>query len=157
MFARIDWNATEIPITAALNESGFYTVDTENRMLGTQIGGSYGYETARWSITASAKGGGYWNRMHLKSAFQVGETTILNSGETDSTEDNLSFVGETSLIAKWHLRPNVSIRAGMELLYIESIALAPFQVNFIPGGYTAIASGGDSVYMGGSFGVESYW
>ena len=140
-----------------MNESGFYTVDTENRMLGTQIGGSLGYETARWSITASAKGGGYWNRMHLKSAFQVGETTILNSGETDSTEDNLSFVGETSLIAKWHLRPNISLRAGMELLYVESIALAPFQVNFIPGGYSAIASGGDSVYMGGSFGLESYW
>lgn len=151
------WNATEIPISASLNESGFYLVDAENRMLGTQLGGSYGYETARWSITASAKGGGYWNRMHLKSSFQVGETTILNSGETDSTEDNLSFVGETNLIAKWHLRPNISIRAGMELLYIESIALAPFQVNFIPGGYSAIAAGGDSIYMGGSFGVESYW
>lgn len=153
----LDWNAQEIPISAALNESGFYEVDTENRMIGTQIGGSMGYETARWSLTATAKGGGYWNRMHLKSEFEVGETTVLNSGETDSTEDNLSFVGEASLIAKWHLRPNISLRAGMEILYVESIALAPFQVNFIPGGYSAIASGGDSVYMGGSFGVESYW
>ena len=77
--------------------------------------------------------------------------------ETDSTEDNLSFVGEASLMGKWHLRPNISLRAGLEILYVESIALAPFQVNFIPGGYSAIASGGDSVYMGGSFGVESYW
>ena len=153
----LDWNATEIPISTTLNESGFYSVDTENRMLGTQMGGSIGYETARWSITASAKAGGYWNRMHLKSAFQVGETTILNSGETDSTEDNLSFVGEAGLMTKWHLRPNISLRAGLELLYIESIALAPFQVNFIPGGYSAIAAGGDSVYMGGTIGVESYW
>lgn len=154
---QLNWNAQEIPISASLNESGFYQVDTENRMLGTQIGGSMGYETARWSITATAKGGGYWNRMHLKSAFQVGETTILNSGETDSTEDNLSFVGEAGILGKWHLRPNISLRAGLDILYIESIALAPFQVNFIPGGYSAIASGGDSVYMGGSLGIESYW
>jgi hypothetical protein len=116
-----------------------------------------GYETARWSITAGAKGGGFWNRMHMQSAFQVGQSTIVNSGETDSTEDNLSFVGEASLMTKWHLRPNISLRAGLEVLYIESIALAPFQVNFIPGGYSAIAAGGDNVYMGGSFGVESYW
>ena len=153
----LNWNAEEIPISNVLNESGFYKVDTENRLLGTQIGGSMGYETARWSITATAKGGGFWNRMHLKSEFEVGETTVLNSGSTDSTEDNLSFVGEASLMGKWHLRPNISLRAGMEILYVESIALAPFQVNFIPGGYSAIASGGDSVYMGGSFGVESYW
>jgi hypothetical protein len=153
----LDWNATEIPISASLDESGFYKIDTENRMLGTQLGGSMGYETARWSITVSGKAGGYWNRMHLKSEFEVGETTILNSGETDSTEDNLSFVGEANLLTKWHLRPNVSLRAGLDLLYIESIALAPFQANFIPGGYTAIAAGGDSVYMGGSIGIESYW
>ncbi|QDT71926.1 BBP7 family outer membrane beta-barrel protein [Lacipirellula limnantheis] len=153
----LDWNATEIPVTNVLNESGFYTIDTENRLLGTQMGGSFGYETARWSITATAKAGGYWNRMHLKSAFQVGETTIVNSGETDSTEDNLSFVGEAGLLTKWHLRPNVSLRAGLDLLYIESVALAPFQANFIPGGYSAIASGGDCVYMGGSVGIESYW
>ncbi|BBO31428.1 BBP7 family outer membrane beta-barrel protein [Lacipirellula parvula] len=153
----LNWNADEIPLTSTLSESGFYTVDTENRMLGTQIGGSFGYETARWSITATAKGGGYWNRMHLNSAFQVGQTTILNSGETDSTEDNLSFVGEAGILTKWHLRPNISLRAGLDILYVESIALAPFQVNFIPGGYSAIASGGDSVYMGGSLGIESYW
>jgi hypothetical protein len=153
----LDWDAQEVPITAALSEAGFYKIDTENRLLGTQIGGSMGYETARWSLTASAKAGGYWNRMHLKSEFQVGETTIINSGNTDSTEDNLSFVGEAGLLGKWHLRPNVSLRAGVELLYITSIALAPFQANFIPGGYSAIASGGDSVYMGGTLGVESYW
>jgi hypothetical protein len=30
-------------------------------------------------------------------------------------------------------------------------------VNFIPGGYPQIAASGDSVYMGTSFGLESYW
>jgi len=153
----LDWNANEIPISSTLRESGFYEVETDNRMLGGQVGGSFGYETARWSLTTTAKAGGYWNRMHMTSAFQVGETTILNSGETDSTQDNLSFVGEAGLMAKWHLRPNISLRAGLDVLLIESIAVAPFQMNFIPGGYSPIASGSDSVYMGGSFGIESYW
>jgi hypothetical protein len=61
------------------------------------------------------------------------------------------------VLGKWHLRPNLSLRAGFELLFTDSIALAPFQVNFIPGGFTPIAASGDSVFMGSVFGVESYW
>jgi len=93
----------------------------------------------------------------LNSRFQVGETMITNSGATNAEEDDLSFVSEAQLMAKWHLRPNVSLRAGLEMLFIDSIALAPYQLNFIPGGYDQIANSGDSVFLGTSFGVESHW
>ena len=153
----LDVNATEIPVSAALREGGRYHIETENNMLGLQFGGSLARETARWSIGATAKVGPTWNRVALNSDFQVGESIVLNSGRTDSTEDDLAFVGDFQLIGKWHLRPNLSLRAGVECLFVDSIALAPFQLNFIPGGYKPIAGSGDSVFLGTSFGVESYW
>jgi hypothetical protein len=156
----LDWTATDVQVRTtptALREDGFYEVMTENNMLGTQLGISWSHETARWSMTAAFKGGPMWNRMDLNSEFQVGETVITNSGVTNSREDDLSFFGEGQLMAKWHLRPNVSLRAGLELVFIDSIALVPHQINFVPGGFSQIAGSGDSVYMGTSFGLESYW
>ena len=155
----LDWTATDVPVqaTPALSEDGFYEVQTESNMLGGQLGASMSHETARWSLTAAVKGGPMWNRIDLNSRFQIGETVITNSGVTNSREDDLAFVGEAQLLAKWHLRPNVSLRAGFELLFIDSIALAPHQINFVPGGFPQIATSGDSVYMGSSFGIESYW
>jgi putative beta barrel porin BBP7 len=152
----LDWTAEDRIGTANVNEGGFYFVETHNHMFGTQLGGSLGYETARWSVIGSAKAGGYWNRIHLHSSFDLNRTTEFD-GFTNSSEDDLSFVGEAQLVAKWHLRPNVSLRTGLELMFVDSVALAPHQVNFIPGGYTAIANSGDSVFLGTSFGVEAYW
>lgn len=154
---RLDVGASEIPVSAALDEGGTYNIVTENNMLGLQGGGTMSLETARWSVGATAKLGAYWNRIDLNSQFQVGETTILSSGTTNSEEDDISFIGEFQLTGKWHLRPNLSLRAGFEMLFVDSIALAPFQLNFIPGGFTPIAAAGDSVYLGTSLGVESYW
>jgi hypothetical protein len=156
----LDIGATDIQVQAATTaprEDGFYDIHTENNMLGTQLGGSWEYETARWSLGIFAKGGPMWNRIDLNSRFQVGEENIINSGVTNSEEDDLSFAGEVLLLTKWHLRPNVSIRAGLELFFVDSIALAPHQINFVPGGFEQIAASGDSVYLGTSFGVESYW
>jgi hypothetical protein len=156
----LDIDATGVLVDADedpdLAEDGFYNVDTDNDLSGGQLGASIAYETARWSIGASVKGGAFWNRMDLDSQFQVGETVITNSGITDAQEDNISFIGEFQFLGKWHLRPNLSLRAGFEVLFVDSIALAPYQVNFIPGGFLPIADDGDIVGMGSSLGIEYY-
>ena len=154
---QLNFNGTDIPVSQALREDGTYLINTENNLFGGQLGVSWTHETSRWSLGVNMKGGPMWNRIDLNSRFQVGESTIVNSGVTNSEEDDLSFFGEAQLQGKWHLRPNVSIRAGLDLMFIDSIAIAPFQINFIPGGYGPIAASADSVYMGTSFGIESYW
>jgi hypothetical protein len=157
---QLDLNATDVDVDATatvLREDGDYFIQTDNDLFGTQFGAGLTHDTSRWSIGANAKVGAYWNRIDLNSRFQVGETTIANSGVTNSNEDDLSFVGEFQVLGKWHLRPNLSLRAGLECLFIESIALAPHQINFIPGGFKPIAASGDSVYLGTSIGLESYW
>ena len=97
----------------------------------------------------------YLNRIDLNSNFIV--TGGLTQGAANLDEYNLSFVGETAGIAKWHLRPNLSLRASIEMLFISAVAMAGDQIDFIPSGTAAISQGGDSLYLGGSMGFESYW
>jgi hypothetical protein len=151
----LDITADRNPDVAA-SEGGNYHVDTDNNLFGGQLGVSLAYETARWSAGLNAKAGSFWNRMNLNSNFLAGPELVPSRGTTDATEDNLSFVAEAEVLLKWHLRPNLSLRAGFEMLYVESVALAPHQVNFIPGGYLPIADDGDVVMLGTALGVEAY-
>lgn len=151
------WTASGIPDPNngfARDVDGFYYVATDNDLLGTQLGASMAFETDRWSITGQAKIGGYINAVDMNSTFAVGD---LNSGTANADTDNLSFVGDFQLLGKWHFRPNMSIRASAEILMIESVAVAPDNLNFIPGGSPAIAAGSENVFMGTSIGFESYW
>lgn len=140
----------------ATSEGGEYFVDTDNDLFGGQLGFSVAHETARWSLGLNVKGGSFWNRSDLISEFIAGPTTNVSRGDTRSTEDNIAFMGEAQVLGKWHLRPNLSLRAGFELLFVDSLALAPHQVNFVPGGYTPIADDGDLFMIGSSLGIEAY-
>jgi hypothetical protein len=107
-----------------------------------------------------AKGGVMLNRATLDSSFSgaaLDGDGNRSSGTTHTTDDTLTFLSEVSLRGKWHLRPNFSFRAGVELMFIDSIALAPYQINFVPGGYSPLISSNQSTYLGGSVGFEGYW
>jgi len=157
MTDNLNWTASGIPDANADNttETGSYTVRTDNDMLGTQVGLTWNYETARWSLGASAKGGAFLNRADLTSNFIV--SGGVTSGSVRDSEDNLSFLGEVALKGKWHLRPNLSLRTGLEMLYVTQTALAPDQLNFIPTGLSGVSATGDPVYLGVSIGFEGYW
>lgn len=136
-------------------ESGEYFIATDNNILGTQVGLSYAHERSRWSVGVDAKIGGYWNAMDLNSVFNI--TGGVGSGASNATKDQLSIVGEAALRGKWHLTPNWSIRSGIEMMWLERLALAPHHLNFIPGGYNVIVDTGGVVMFGTSIGVEAYW
>jgi hypothetical protein len=140
----------------ATSEGGNYFIEDTNRLFGGQLGFSVAQETARWSLGLNVKGGSYWNRMGLESDFTAGPANNVSTGSTDSTEDAISFVGEVQVQGKWHLRPNLSLRVGFEVLFIEKLALAPHQINFVPGGYSPIADDGSIVGLGSSIGIEAY-
>ena len=153
-----DWNAFGIDDdnnAATDPQTGNYRVRADNDLIGTQLGFSWTYETARWSLGLKNKSGMYINRTDVESSFEV--TGGVTSGDNDIREDNLSFITEGSLIGKWHLRPNFSLRAGLEILYVSSVAHASEQLNFIPVSTSQTIANGDSTYMGGLIGFEGYW
>ena len=91
------------------------------------------------------------------SNFTAGPAANVSTGEVNTGDQpNISFIGETEVLGKWHLRPNVSLRAGFQIIYVDSIALAPHQVNFVTPGYLPIADDGDIFCMGSSIGIEMY-
>ncbi len=153
-----DWDAFGIDDdnnAATASQTGNYRVRTDNDLIGTQLGFSWTYETARWSLGLKNKSGMYINRTDVESSFNV--TGGVTSGDNDIRVDNLSFISEGSLIGKWHLRPNFSLRAGLEIMYVSSIAHASEQLNFIPVSTSQTVAAGDSTFMGGLIGFEGYW
>ncbi len=158
----LDWQSRDVPVTLGpdagmgITNDGVYNIRTDNDMIGTQLGFGVGYETARWAIEWVAKGGGYWNFITVDSVL----TGSNNGGgmTRDIDGDNLAFVGESSVRFKWHIKQNLSLRLGMEVLYANAMALAPFQIDFSTAdGPGTLRSGQDSVYLGTSIGVEGYW
>ena len=158
------WDASGIDADNDVNtpgEDGNLRIHTDNDMIGTQLGLSWAYERARWSGGIRAKGGMFLNLIdvHINSVIPNATDSIVSNSTLETEE--LSFIGEAALIGKWHLRPNFSLRAGLEIMFLSSTAVAPRQLRgaFIPSGPTLVVVGDNSntTYMGGSIGFEGYW
>jgi hypothetical protein len=153
----LNWTAFGIPNPDdnALTETGLYDIRTGNNMIGTQMGVSSSYDTARWSIGGEVKGGMFVNMIDLDSSFSI--TDGVTSGSNDLQRDNISWVGEAKVIGKYHIRPNFSIRTAFEVMHLAGIALATSQIDFVPSGSPFVSQNNDAVYLGGSIGFEGYW
>lgn len=136
-------------------EEGHYRIDTDNDMIGPQMGVSWTHERARWSLGLQSKVGTFWNHTNLDSKLNISGN--LANGESHSEIDNISFVTEGAAIGKWHLSPNFSLRASMEILYVSSLAHAVEFIDFAPSLSTTNFARGDTSYMGGAIGFEGYW
>jgi hypothetical protein len=147
----VDWRAEDIVTTGT---DGRYIVTTRNDLFGAQVGGGIAYETGRWDVGVRSKIGLFLNDADAHS--QLTFTDGLENFNRSTTEQELSFLTEVNLIGRWHLTPGFSLRAGLDLLFFESVAMAPHQINFLPV-YSQITATGDPVYMGGSLGFECYW
>lgn len=153
----LDWQAFDILEDQAgtLGNDGRYRIETDNDMIGIQLGGGITYQAPRWSIGLSCRGGVFANDA-------TGQTTLnFTSDNVDDfnlylKEDELSFIGEARLLGRFHLTPNISLRAAYEMMYMESVALAPYQATFIPE-FAFLNTTGDPFYHGASFGFEGYW
>lgn len=152
----LDWQATDILTNGvAQGNDGSYFIRTKNDLFGFQAGGGLTYQTPRWSVGTRVKGGIFVN--------DALGNTALNFTADDAADANLrlrenqlSFIGEFGLQAKYHVTPNVSVRAGYDMMLLTSIALAPDQATFITD-FSYLNTTGDPFYHGASMGMEWYW
>jgi hypothetical protein len=148
----LDWRAKDIGTPGA---DGTYLIDTENNLFGFQMGTGTTFQAPRWSIGGTAKGGVFLNSAlgltHL-------DFTADDTGDADLRlrENQLSFVGEFRLQGRYHILPNVSVRAAYEMMLITSAALAPHQATFTTD-TSYLNTTGNPFYHGASFGFETYW
>ena len=148
----LDWTAEDIVTNGA---NGKYLISTTNDLIGLQVGGGVEYESGRWSLGMSGKSGMYWNNAE---AVQHLDLTASDTDDFDRSvaEAQLAFVFQAELLGRYHITPNCSFRAGLEAMVLDSLALAPRQINFINDS-NWIETGGNPWYLGGLFGFECYW
>ena len=149
----LDWDATNLGTVN--NEDGNYHIETNNDMFGLHLGCALLFEHDRWNVELGGKGGPFINVAKANSRLTVTNEPD-SSFSVGNRESTLGFVGEFQLIGRYHLRPNLSLRAGWQMLYVTSVALAPDQFTFSPD-EGRFAYTGDPFYNGGIFGLECYW
>jgi hypothetical protein len=89
----------------------------------------------------------------------AGQNTILDTGvvvvNAADDDDRTAFLGELAFTANYCLTDTLSLRAGYDLLWVETVALAADQIpatNFFTGG--GIAADGGAFYHGAFVGLE---
>lgn len=143
------------------DSSGEMNIRSSNNMFGVQFGHGLTYETDRWNISLFSKHGMYVNDARSTSNLAFNDITAGGAfdGEgfaNEGHENSLSYLLQAGITGRYHLRPNVSLRVGYELLYMTGLALAPNEISF--DGTQALAGvSGDAFYRGFTFGAEYFW
>lgn len=161
-----EWNAFDIRrarnVTTA-GPNGSYFARTSNDLFGGQVGGSTTYEGDRFSLEGFAKTGIFFSDAKAKTHLNyVNATTGNPQGgtfvdfNTDNREGPLSYMLQAGVVGRWHIRPNLSVRAGYEMLYLTNMAMAPDQLKFDPD-YSTVSTSGDPFYHGVTAGSEFFW
>jgi hypothetical protein len=160
---QLDWRAEDIRegTSTELGNDGRYYINTDNDLFGFQLGTGMTYQSKRWSLGISCRGGIYINdasgATSLDFTINDDDPDVVNNDYSNFLrEDELSFQGEARLLGRFHITPNFSLRAAYELMFMDSVALAPFQATFIPE-FGFLNTSGDPFYHGASFGFEGYW
>jgi hypothetical protein len=144
-------------ITGFLN----YSVETANSLTGFQVGGD-AWVTLCPGIQLGTEGkfGIYGNRADQHTVI-LAQSLGVPVDEFDS-DDDVAFLGETALISTWRVNQHLTLRGGIQFLYVDGVALAPENFNsnppFLGGARTTfINDNGDVFYHGFTGGVEWMW
>jgi Putative beta barrel porin-7 (BBP7) len=148
----LNWTAEDILVNGA---NGQYLITTDNNLVGFQMGAGIEYETGRWSVGVSAKTGFYVNDANARSLLNF-TADDADDFDRSNTEDQLAWMGEAHVLSRYHVTQNFSVRAGLDILTLDSLALAPRQINFISD-TSQIETTGNPWYMGCSLGFDCYW
>ncbi len=152
-----DWLASDI-VSIGAGVSGEMNVRTSNNLFGVQFGHGLTYETDRWNVSLFSKHG-----MYVNDARSTHDLTFANSpnGTADNFsneghENSLNYLLQAGVTGRYHIRPNISLRVGYELMYLTGLALAPNEISF-DGTQALAGTTGDVFYRGFTFGSEFFW
>lgn len=146
------------PITGFLN----YDVGTSNSMTGFQLGGDLWvtlYPGIR--VGADVKAGLFGNRASQRTV--VAAQSLANNVVETFESQQVALVSEANFTGLWRVNQHWTVRAGLQVLYIDGVALAAENVNFQPPfGVNPtrtpfINANGNIFYHGATMGLEYMW
>jgi hypothetical protein len=155
-----DWRSGASDPTEA---NGLYQVTTNNQMVGLQFGHELMFQRPKFRFGMRNKVGGYINYadqntfVNIVDTREDVETTGSQTRVESGSSHDMAFIYDLSIMAAYHIRPNIAIRTGYEFMFINQLALAPEQLTFVPPPDSRIVTGGALLYNGFSIGLEMVW
>lgn len=150
------------------NREGFggdYLVNTDNDLAGIQIGGELidQHETWYWGVRVKAGPFVNFSEQHTEMQGNVtfngpnGPFTQSEERDETATASAAAFVGEVGFVWAYHVRPNWTLRASYDMMWVAGLALAPDQVSFNDFPTPQVLHAGSIWYQGLSLGTEIVW
>jgi hypothetical protein len=144
-----------------------YDIETQNDLIGLQVGGDFINQRERWYWGVRGKAGIFVNFAQQDTAAQFndirapgpdapGDPSIDIAPRVEhASRANEAFMGELSVMTAYHFTPNFTARASYDFMWLAGVALAPDQFTF---GETArLTLDGVIFYQGLSVGLEIVW
>ena len=131
-----------------------YDIGVNNNLFGAQLGTDVCI--ARWGsfrLDALVRGGFY-----LNNASQTTSSALIGPAVTAS-KDSFAVAGDAGLYVTYCFTPNLSLRAGYQVLGLHGVALAPEQLqqSNLATGLAGIDTQGSAFYGGATLGLQYAW
>ncbi len=156
-FFQPDPNASTI---VQYNGGGDYDIVTHNSMLGLQIGTDMTFRSCRWTWGVNAKLGPYINFASQNSSIDgqvTGPALPVVNEQLVGVHYNAALIGQVGFQATYKFRPNLVGRAGWDFMWINGVALAPEQLQFVATPNSNCNTNGSIFSQGVSLGLEWLW
>ncbi len=133
-----------------------YEIDTENHLIGEQIGGVLQWNpTDHFSFDIMAKAGAFYNDLEQEThARDFNNTT--NIGKFTRTGSNTAFLGEAALTMAYQIGCYFNIHVGYQFIYITGVSLAPkqFSLSNTPRLRRRLSKNGEAIIHGAIAGIN---
>lgn len=135
--------------------TGSLSIETNNHMVGPQIGLDLKFPLGNWMATTSAKG-------VLMANIADGNVRLVNAGtvQVANGDDDLDLATliELGYYFSYQITPRVRLRGGYEFWWLYGVANAPSQIpNPITAQTGSVVEEDDIYYHGATVGVEIVW
>ena len=144
--------------------SGEYRIKTYNDLIGLQFGGDWLFRDCKWTYGLRAKMGPMINFSNKSSQVHamhadylpdptnplIRETTLLSNARKNSA----SLLGEFGVMASYKVRPNLTLAASYDFMWLVGLALAPEQLHFAEVIPIEVNANGHIYYHGLTLGAE---
>jgi hypothetical protein len=159
-------NSTYMPV------SGDYNINTENTLIGLQIGADLTFRRCKWNWGFHAKAGPYlnfaqnekeisthadaWNA-YLESSTINTNAKSFNTGILTARSQRAAFIGEVGIAAEYKFKPNFTGRVSYDFSWATGLALAPEQLDWDYDQKSEINTNGTLFTHGLTMGLEWLW
>jgi len=143
--------------------AGDYLINSHSNLVGLQIGFDYVIQKCKWNWGFHGKTGPYINFADQVSRIVTDAAGDETSGSFDLDErrvadaDNVAALLEFGVESSYKIRPNVSLRASYDLMWMIGMARAAEQLDFDLNSVPKLRSEAVMFTHGLSLGVECLW